>query len=321
MEDILVKDYADESEDILSHHGILGQKWGVRRFQNADGSYTRAGEERRRKSFRLETREERDERLAKKSARKAVQQVKKAEKAAKRDEQRERKSLEDAVKLERKKAQILRSGDADKIYKNQKLFTDQEINTALNRLRQNEQVRLMGKDHQKSVAKAEKDRQRAIEKDNKKREKEAKAKQTPQQNKQQAKNGKSTVQKLWDAGKMAAGMYATYNQVAKAVNSITGEETMPNFSTASLKGWTQSKKPSKDEYSFNSSKGTNVNTDNLSFFDTKRSSWYSSSSTDNDINIAFDAVTMYDMGDYAKSKRSSGYNWAGAMKTPIKEIF
>ena len=30
----------------LYHHGILGQKWGVRRFQNADGTLTAEGKKR-----------------------------------------------------------------------------------------------------------------------------------------------------------------------------------------------------------------------------------------------------------------------------------
>ena len=33
-------------DQYLAHHGILGQKWGVRRFQNPDGSYTKEGIER-----------------------------------------------------------------------------------------------------------------------------------------------------------------------------------------------------------------------------------------------------------------------------------
>lgn len=33
-------------DDYLAHHGILGQKWGVRRYQNTDGSLTSAGKAR-----------------------------------------------------------------------------------------------------------------------------------------------------------------------------------------------------------------------------------------------------------------------------------
>lgn len=38
-------------EKELTHHGIKGQKWGVRRFRNADGSLTPAGKKRRRDSW------------------------------------------------------------------------------------------------------------------------------------------------------------------------------------------------------------------------------------------------------------------------------
>ena len=51
--DILLTNTCTEEnhEDAISHHGILGMKWGIRRYQNKDGSLTKAGKKRYLKSW------------------------------------------------------------------------------------------------------------------------------------------------------------------------------------------------------------------------------------------------------------------------------
>lgn len=88
----------------LSHWGIKGMRWGVRRFQNKDGSLTKAGQKRQAKQ-RLENLEK---------ARKA--------RAAKKD-------YEDAKKA------ALKSGSASEVLKYKGDLTKQQMDTAIARIR------------------------------------------------------------------------------------------------------------------------------------------------------------------------------------------
>ena len=42
-----------DNSDSFKHHGILGQKWGIRRFQNEDGTLTEAGKTRYKMNLQL----------------------------------------------------------------------------------------------------------------------------------------------------------------------------------------------------------------------------------------------------------------------------
>lgn len=137
----------DNSE--LTHWGVKGMKWGIRRYQNKDGSLTPAGQKRYNKELtkleaekaKLDRKEyvlnnraktkamvgELDKLRSENAARKKA--LKEAEKDLKSGKQK--KPEED---LETQKAKVLASRSASEVYKNAHLFTDQELQAAYQRL-------------------------------------------------------------------------------------------------------------------------------------------------------------------------------------------
>ena len=91
------------------HYGVKGMKWGVRRYQNKDGTRTSAGRKR-------------------KSPRQTIQ------------ERRDRKKAADYQKRLSRKDEILTSRSARTVYKNRDLLSDNELRDRINRINMEQQL-------------------------------------------------------------------------------------------------------------------------------------------------------------------------------------
>lgn len=139
----------------LYHYGIQGMRWGVRRFQNSDGTFTAAGKKRYNKeleSYRADKKKLAEETRKFERVKKNKEKVEKllADKQALIDQKRKLKAEKKAFKsgakpdaksdeptpeqIEAKKKKVLESRSAKTLYENADLFSNEELTAAYNRL-------------------------------------------------------------------------------------------------------------------------------------------------------------------------------------------
>lgn len=210
-----------EYDDILCHHGVKGQKWGVIR-----------------------------------SARQLGHDISSKAKARK------------VSSVAKKKEDLIRSGDPNKILKNRKLFSDDEFDRILSRIQKMKEVESYGPQKVKKV------------------ERQPQQKSQPQQQ-QGPKPTKSMTQQLDSAAKVlktVAGMYSSYKIISQAVNTMAGKDVFPD-PTKALKSFGKSGKGDSDTSEKKSSKKeekaaskSDSESNNTNFIPPHTSSWESGSS-------------------------------------------
>lgn len=139
--------YSDPSE-ALEHHGILGQKWGVRRYQNPDGSYTSEGLQRRYGTG--EGIKSNVSRMANNIGEGIKKKLKstfnpsdeeRAARAARKEEKRALKEEERRAKFEAEKERVLKRGTAEEVLNMSHELTQSELNSAIARLQSENALR------------------------------------------------------------------------------------------------------------------------------------------------------------------------------------